>query len=44
MRMKEAIDIKFTEQIVTPEIMKMILNLDDLVYKMKMRKILIWLT
>ena len=44
MRMKEAIYIKFTKQIATPEIMKMLLNLDDLVYKMKMRKILIWLT
>ena len=44
MKMKEAIDIEFTEQIAVPEIMKMLLNLDDLAFKMKMRKILFWLT
>ena len=44
MKMKEAIDIEFTQQIAAPEIIKMLLNLDDLVHKMKMRKILLWLT
>ena len=44
MKMKEAIDIEFIEQIVAPEMIKMLLTLDDLVYKMKMRKILLWLT
>ena len=44
MKMKEAIDIEFTQQIAAPEMIKMLLTLDDLVYKMKMRKILLWLT
>ena len=44
MKMKEAIDIGFTQQIAAPEIIKMLLTLDDQVYKMKMKKILLWLT
>ena len=44
MMMKEAIDIELTEKIATPEMMKMLLTLDDLVYKLKMRNILLWLT
>ena len=40
MKMKEAIYIEFTEQTAAPEMMKMLLTLDDLVYKMKMRRIL----
>ena len=44
MKMKETIDIEFTQQIAAPEIIKMLLTLDDLVFKMKMRKILFWLT
>ena len=44
MKMKEAIDIEFTQQIAAPEIIKMLLTLDDQVYKMKMKKILLWLT
>ena len=43
MKMKEAINIEFTQQIAVPEIIKMLLTLDDLVHKMKMRKILLWL-
>ena len=41
---KDPIDIKFTEQNADSEMMKILLNLNDLVYKMKMRKILLWLT
>ena len=37
--MKEAIDIEFTQQIAVPEMIKMLLILDDLVYKIKMRNI-----
>ena len=44
MKMKEAIDIEFTQKIAAPEIIKMLLTLDDQVYKIKMRKILLWLT
>ena len=44
MKMKEAIDIEFNEQIAATEMMKMLLTLDDLVYKIKMRKILLRLT
>ena len=44
MKMKKAIDIEFTQQIAAPEIIKMLLTLDDLVYKIKMRGILLWLT
>ena len=42
MKMKEAIDIEFTHQIAVPEMIKMLLILDDLMYKIKM--ILLWLT
>ena len=42
--MKEAIGIEFTEQIAAPEMIKILLTLNDQVYKMKMRKILLWLT
>ena len=42
--MKEAIDIELTEQVFGLKMMKMLLILDDLVYKMKMRKILLWFT
>ena len=41
---KEPIDIKFTEQNIHPEMMKMLLTLDDRMYKKKTRKILLWLT
>ena len=44
MKMKEAIYTEFTQQIAAPEMVKMLLTLDDQVYKMKMKKILIWLT
>ena len=42
MKMKETIDIEFTQQAAAPEMMKMLLTLADLVFKMK--KILFWLT
>ena len=41
---KEQIDIEVSEQKVDPEMMKMLLTLDDQVYKKKSRKILLWLT
>ena len=44
MKMKEEIDIEFTKKIAAPEMIKMLLTLDDLVYKMKMRIILLWFT
>ena len=44
MKMKETIDIEFTKKIAAPEMIKILLTLDDLVYKMKMRKILLWFT
>ena len=44
MKMKEAIDIEFTKQIAALEMIEMLLTLDYQVYKMKMRKILLWLT
>ena len=40
---KEPIDIEFTEPNVDSEMMKMILTLDDRVYKIKMKKILLWI-
>ena len=41
---EEPIDINFTEQKSGSEMMKMLLTLDNQVYKKKTRKILIWLT
>ena len=41
---KEPITIEFTEQKADPEMMKMLLTLDDRIYKKKTRKILLWLT
>ena len=41
---KEPIDIEFTEQKAGLEIMKMIFTLDDWMYKMKTRKMSLWLT
>ena len=41
---KESINIKITEQKTDPEMTKMLLTLDDQVYKNKTRKILLWLT
>ena len=41
MKMKEPIDIEFTQQIAAPEMIKMLLNLDDLVLKMKMKYLLL---
>ena len=41
---KEPIDIEFTEQKADPEMMKMLLTLDDQVHKKNTRKIKIWLT
>ena len=41
---KEPIDIEFTYQKACPEIMKMLLTLDDRVYKKKTMKILVRLT
>ena len=40
----EPIDIEFTNQKYRPEMMKMLFTLDDVVYKKKTRKILLWLT
>ena len=40
---KEPIDIKFIDQKVDPEMMKMQLTLDDQMYK-KTKKILLWIT
>ena len=41
---KEPIDIELTEQKAGPEMMKMLLTLNDQVYKKNTRKILLWLT
>ena len=41
---KEPIDIEFTKQKDDPEMMKILLTLNDQVYKKKTRKILLWLT
>ena len=41
---KEPIDIEFTEQNADYEMMKMLLTLDNRMYKKKTRKILLWLT
>ena len=41
---KELINIEFTEQKANHEIVKMLLTLDDQMYKKKTRKILFWLT
>ena len=41
---KVPIDIEFAKQKADPEMMKMLLALDDQVHKKKMRKILLWLT
>ena len=38
MKMKEPIDIEFTKQIAGLKMMKILLTLDDLMYKMKMRR------
>ena len=40
---RKPIDIEFTEQKADPKMMKLLLTLDDWMYK-KMRKILLWLT
>ena len=41
---KELIDIELTEQKAGPEMIKMLLTIDDRLYKKKTRKILLWLT
>ena len=41
---KEPIDIELIEQNADPEIIKMLLNLNDRMYKKKTRKIFLWLT
>ena len=41
---KEPINIEFTDQIADPEMMKMLLTLDDQMQKKKTRKILLWQT
>ena len=41
---KEPIDIEFTEQKADPETMKILLTLNEHMYKKKMRKIIFWLT
>ena len=41
---KELIDSEFAEQKVDPEMMKILLILDDRMFKKKERKILLWLT
>ena len=41
---KELIDIELTEQKAYPEMMQTLLTLNNQVYKMKTRKILLWLT
>ena len=44
MKKKEPIDIDFTEQNADPLIMKMLLTLNNRMFKKKTRKILLWLT
>ena len=41
---KKPIDIELTEQKANPEMMQMLLTLNDQVYKKKTEKILLWLT
>ena len=41
---KEPIDIELTEQKADPEMMKMLLTINDQVFKKKTEKILLWLT
>ena len=41
---KEPIDIELTEQKAGPEMMKLLLTLNNQMYKKKTRKILLWLT
>ena len=41
---KEPIDLKFTEQKAYPQMIKMLLTLDDQMYNKKIKKILLWLT